>query len=467
MTTPKVNIMDATVFAKRRSLFWRIHLWAAFIATPFALVGALTGILYIFTPQIETVLHGHLDRVTPASTRLSLDALAALAQRAAPQGATLRYLVTPGAQDVSVRAYFGPSGGKPPKAAAADGEHAEHQGGGAKEGGEAPARPVKMDHRIPQGTIIYLDPYSGEVLGSHGEMDRFGTWSKRLHSSLLQGNDWRWLLELSTSWVLVMLLTGVYLWWPRGGQPAWPQTGLRGRVGWRQWHAFSGVLLSVMALVILTTGLTWSQHAGQQIKTAADWMGQGSPQAPKNLRSKGQTGQPLLGWQQVWESVRAHAPDVSYQITPPKRTDEPWRITNFDRGQPTKRFTLLMDGYSGEKLYYHGWESFTLFNKATAVGIPFHRGEFGWWNQALLLVLGWAVVWWLVSGWVMFLQRNRQGLLGLPRLMPGAWRSVPVPAWLTGGVFLLLMPVWGWSVAVVGLIELGLAWRGSRTLVPA
>lgn len=457
--------MDIRVLAQRKSLFWRIHLWAAFIATPFALIGALTGILYIFTPQIESVLHGHLDQVKPEQSRLSLDALVALAQRAAPEGAPLHYTVTPEQADQSVRAYFGPAGASPRKAMAADSEHAEHQAAGMKEGTPATAKKAGMDHRIPQGTIVYLNPYSGEVLGSHGEMDRFSTWSKRLHSSLLQGNDWRWMLELSTSWILVMLLTGVYLWWPRGGQHALPQTGLNGRVGWRQWHAFSGVLLSVIALVILTTGLTWSRQAGQQIKAAADWMGQGSPQAPKDLRTQAQPGQALLGWQQVWENTQAQAPDVSYQITPPKHTNEPWRIANFDRSQPTKRFTMLMDGHSGQALYYHGWESFTAFNKATAIGIPFHRGEFGWWNQALLLVFGLGVLWWLVSGWVMFFKRNRQGVLGLPRVMPGALRQVPVMAWLTACVLLVGMPVWAWSVGAVILAEAWLAWRSPQARV--
>jgi uncharacterized iron-regulated membrane protein len=433
--------MDSKVLAQRKSLFWRIHLWAAFIATPFALIGALTGILYVFTPQIEAVVHDHLDRVEPAPMRLSLDALVAVAQRAAPQGAPLRYMVAPDEADQSVRAYFGPVG------------PASHHG---------------MDHRLPQGTIMYLNPYNGEVLGSHGEMDRFGTWSKRLHSSLLQGNNWRWMLELSTSWVLVMLLTGVYLWWPRAGQSALPQGGLGERKGWRQWHAFTGVVLSLITLVILTTGLTWSRYSGQQIKAAADWAGQGSPETPKNLRSQaiqpGQQGTvPVqLGWQQVWDAARTQAPAVSYQISPPKQADDVWRITNFDRGQPEKRFTLLMDGYSGQKLYYHGWESFTLFNKATAIGIPFHRGEFGWWNQVLLLVFGVGVVWWLISGWVMFFKRKRQGLLGLPRLLPGAWRSVPMPACVTALVLLLAMPVWAWSVGAVCVAEGWLAWRGKR-----
>lgn len=457
--------MDTKLLVQRKSVFWRVHLWAAFIATPFALIGALTGMLYVLTPQIEGALHGHLDRVAPAASRLSLDDLVGLARRAAPEGAALRYVVTPVEADQSVRFYFDPADEKPGSATRTGGEHAEHQAANMPVGVVAPAVLAKMDHRLPQGSIVYLNPYNGEVLGMHREMDRFSMWSKRLHSSLLQGNDWRWMLELSTSWVLVMLITGVYLWWPRAEQTALPRTGLTGRLGWRQWHAFTGVALSVITLIILSTGLTWSRYTGAQIKALAESVGQGSPQSPKNLRSLQQVNQTPLGWQQIYEAVRAQAPSVSYQIAPPKRADDVWRISNFDRGQPTSRFTLQMDGYSGQALYYRAWDSFTLFNKATAVGIPFHRGEFGLWNQALLLVFGSGVVWWLVSGWFMFFKRRRQGFLGLPRVQPGAWRTVPVPAWLTAVAFLPAMPVWAWSVGAVCLVEVVLAWRGVRTQV--
>ena len=50
---------------QRRSALWRIHFWAALLASPFALAAALTGLLYVFTPQIEHRLYAHLDQVTP------------------------------------------------------------------------------------------------------------------------------------------------------------------------------------------------------------------------------------------------------------------------------------------------------------------------------------------------------------------------------------------------------------------
>ncbi|HAT33461.1 MAG TPA: PepSY domain-containing protein, partial [Janthinobacterium sp.] len=75
-----------SLFARRVSLFWRIHFWAALIASPFALVAALTGILYIFTPQIEAALYRGLEQTTPAVVMRPLDEAVAAATAAAPPG---------------------------------------------------------------------------------------------------------------------------------------------------------------------------------------------------------------------------------------------------------------------------------------------------------------------------------------------------------------------------------------------
>ena len=74
------SLTMGSLTARRRSLFWRIHFWAALIASPFALVATLTGLLYIFTPQIEAHLYGRLERVAPQGTRLPLDAAVAAAR---------------------------------------------------------------------------------------------------------------------------------------------------------------------------------------------------------------------------------------------------------------------------------------------------------------------------------------------------------------------------------------------------
>jgi uncharacterized iron-regulated membrane protein len=101
----------------------------------------------------------------------------------------------------------------------------------------------------------------------------------------------------------------------------------------------------------------------------------------------------------------------------------------------------VLNAYDGSVLYRVGWERQTAFGKATAVGIPFHRGELGIWNQVLLFVFAAGVLFSLVSGWVMFFKRRRAGLLGLPRLLPGAWRAAPAFAVVLGVALCTLLPL--------------------------
>jgi uncharacterized iron-regulated membrane protein len=446
--------------AQRRSLFWRIHFWAALIASPFALVATLTGMLYIFTPQIEAQLYGQLERVAPQGARLPLDAAVnaanEAAMRAAPAGFEVQAVAPPARPEDAVRVSFGrPAGG--------GGAHAGH-------GQPAPAAaaPASASQRPGPGgdrITVFVDPYRARVLGIQRDRDRFSEWARRLHSRLLQGDSLRWMIELAASWMLVMLLTGVYLWWPHNGEAALPRTRVRGRAGWKQWHAFLGVLLGVLSLAMVLTGITWSRYAGENVRALRDWAGQASPQVPGRLHSMPH-GAPL-GWQQAWDRTRALVPDTPPQLTPPRGPHGVWRAGSADKRHPASRFDLVLNAYDGQVLYYAGWERQTAFGKATAVGIPFHRGELGIWNQVLLFVFAASVLFSLVSGWVMFFKRRRAGLLGLPKLLPGAWRATPPAAVLLAVALCALMPLLALSAAAVLAVEAALGWRRRESTAPA
>ncbi len=443
-----------SLIARRKSLFWRIHFWAALIASPFALIAALTGILYIFTPQIEQALYADLDHVKPVGTAASLDAAVASARNAMPHDAMLRFVVPALEANDSVKVFFMLPD---PAANAPADEHAAHHHGPAQTMTMAstPNRSV----RSKPNTVVYVNPYGATVLGTMAEDERFGTWAKRLHSSLLQGEGWRWMIELAASWLMVMLLTGVYLWWPRNNDRALPQRGAKGRKAWAQWHGFLGLALSVMSFVILTTGLTWSKYAGDQVRLARDSIGQTPPQAPRNARSTPIDGVAPMTWQMAADAARRQAPAIALQLTAPRNASGTWRVNNYDRSQPEKRIDMVLDAYSGKALFRAGWNDQTVFSKATGIGIPFHRGEFGLWNQLLLLIFGLGIVFSLVSGWIMFFKRRKAGTSGLPKLLPGAWRATPVAAWLSAAIMCFVMPLLALSAAFVLALEILLHYR--------
>jgi uncharacterized iron-regulated membrane protein len=434
--------LPRTAPAAGRSALWRLHAVAALLATPVLVLATITGLIYLPTPQIERWQDGHLDRVAAAPWR-PLDPLVASAQAAAPEGWVLRHVAPPSQPGESLRVQFAPPGGHRPA-----GEHAGHAGHGA-----APTTPVN----------VFIDPGTGAVLGTQADDARFNHWAKRLHSQLLQGEGWRWLIEWAATCLLVMLLTGLALALPTLARTLQAQ-GLQGRAAWRRWHVLGGVALAGLSLVIVLTGLTWSQTAGGQVRALRDWAGQAPPKVPKDLRSApAAEGAQPLSWQAVWTLAHAQAPAIRLQLAPPKGADGVWRVSTIDRTQPTRRQELALDARSGAVLWRSGWAELPAFAQATAVGIPFHRGEFGLWNQALLLLFALGLLGSVLTGWVMAWRRWRAGGLLLPRM--GAWRDVRWrwPALAATVALCALVPL----LAPLLLIYLALGLRAPRAAASA
>lgn len=77
-------------------------------------------------------------------------------------------------------------------------------------------------------------------------------------------------VELAASWAIVMILTGLYLWWPRQSERLAGLLDIRLRQGkrmfWRDLHAVTGVWVSAFALFLLLTGLPWAKSWGGYLK---------------------------------------------------------------------------------------------------------------------------------------------------------------------------------------------------------
>ena len=87
-----------------------------------------------------------------------------------------------------------------------------------------------------------------------------------LHGELLAGAVGSYLVETAACWAIVMILTGLYLWWPRGRKSLagvlYPRLKGSGRVFWRDVHATAGIWVSDFALGLILTGLPWAKGWG-------------------------------------------------------------------------------------------------------------------------------------------------------------------------------------------------------------
>ncbi|MFM0591597.1 PepSY-associated TM helix domain-containing protein [Paraburkholderia dilworthii] len=223
---------------------WRWHFYAGLFVMPFLVVLAITGTLYCFQPQIEPLLYPHRLIVEPqAVPRLTEDRLLGKARAAMPKDA------------VAVTAAIA----------------------------SAPDRSTEFVFRLANGEkeSVYLNPYSGEVLGTLSVENRFMQVDRMLHRKLLLGKPGELLMELAACWTLVMIGTGVALWWPREKTTARaalvPRFALRGRPLWKNLHAVMGIWLALGALAFVLSGLPWTGSWGKQFKALATAANLGAP----------------------------------------------------------------------------------------------------------------------------------------------------------------------------------------------
>ncbi|MFM0010388.1 PepSY-associated TM helix domain-containing protein [Paraburkholderia sediminicola] len=223
---------------------WRWHFYAGLFVMPFLVVLAITGTLYCFQPQIEPLLYPHRLIVEPQATPwLTEDALLAKARAAMPADA--RAVTAPIAR--------------------------------------APNRSTEFIFRLADGEkqSVYLNPYSGEVLGTLSVERRVMQVDRMLHRKLLLGKPGELLMELAACWTLVMIGTGIALWWPREKTTARaalvPRFSLQGRALWKNLHAVMGIWLALGALIFVLSGLPWTGSWGKQFKALATAANLGAP----------------------------------------------------------------------------------------------------------------------------------------------------------------------------------------------
>jgi uncharacterized iron-regulated membrane protein len=426
---------------------WRWHFYAGIFCIPFVAVLAISGAIYLFKAELE----GWQER--------SYDTLGGGGDQAPPS-----------AQISAALAAFP---------------------GGRFENYELPAAPgaaARVIVRTDTGPIrAYVDPQSLAVLGTVNERDRFMKQVFRLHGELLMGNRGSNLVELAACWTIVMVLTGLVLWWPRQRRGlagvVWPRLHGGRRLFWRDMHAVTGVWISLVTLALLFSGLPWAKFWGDSFKAARRWTGTaaarqdwsndggraegaGAAGAARGGEHAGHGGHGGGGRRTLPEELSAAdlaAVDVVAAAVTPLRLDAPvvlapapggkgqWSAKSTTANRP-RRVDLVVDGTSGEIVRRDDFASKHPIDKVVAVGIAFHEGRlFGWPNQLLLLLTAAGLVLVCVSAMWLWLRRRDPGRLGAPPPGISPQRSVPLVAAVVGlGV---LLPLFGLSLVAVLLLE--------------
>jgi uncharacterized iron-regulated membrane protein len=396
---------------------WRWHFYAGLITTPILLTVAITGGLYVFIDELKPMMYPHLMRSTlPTGSVRTLDEMLTEVRRAYPQ-----------AQVVSAA---------------------------------EPRRPglnAEFGVKIPEGTrTAYVDPGTGTVAGLYDEPNSFFGIVLALHRRLLAGSVGRLIVEIAVSWGVVLLMTGLYLWWPRRAghaHPAWQGVWLPRCSGpWnmilRDWHSVIGFYTLVTAAFVLTTGLFFTQWFG----AGFNWLNKqvhGQPAALANPpHSKVSESASPLSLDRAKTAAEPHLPGVGpLRLQLPTKPNETFRVSRVDFSKPTWKTTVHLDAYSGEVLAAPGWDDAPFLQKVRLSVYPIHVGSiFGMSTKVLAVLTCLALVVLCITGVWMWWRKRPRGTWGLP-----APSDVRMPYPLIGCTVLFgaLLPAAGASFAVV------------------
>ncbi len=393
--------MEGAAFrsSKLYRTIWRWHFYAGLLVIPFAILLAITGGIYLFKDEIDSVVSAKRLYVAEAqATPLPASEIIKRAN-AAVAGTPVKYTPAPAAE-----------------------------------------RSAEVAIKTEQGNVsVYVNPYDGAVLGSVHEEWKLMNIVRRLHSLAWFGKVANHLIEIAAGWMIVLIVTGIYLWWPRGdGGVASVRGSPKRRVFWRDLHAVTGAFAGFIVLFLAISGMPWSAFWGAQLNKQMTAHGMGYP--PELWDNVPGSTVPLkhhgeVGWTVENSPVPKSEPDKGtpigidkavaiaegagiakgYTMEIPATPEGVFTASVFPENLAEQRLVHI-DQYSGKPLVDLEFAEFGTGAKIVEWGISVHQGqEWGLFNQLLMLAGCIALITASITGITMWWKRRPVGKIAAPQ----------------------------------------------------
>jgi uncharacterized iron-regulated membrane protein len=418
---------------------WRWHFFAGLLVIPFMLNLAITGSLYLFKDEINNTFFAYRNVVADTGFIATPSAIIRSAEAEVPGSTASAYREAPDATHSAMVTVSSDAG----------------------------------------STLVFVNPHDGKVLGQVASDNEFNWVVKKIHSLDYFGKYANRLVEIVGGFALMLVVTGIYLWWPRR------QTGgvlsVRGtpskRVFWRDTHAVTGIIAGVMIFFLAATGMPWSGYWGGNVNAWLTTHGYGYPaELWDNVPQSNKVTQDVLsksGW--IVENAPVPQSAKAGESAPPIGIDAAVAVAHKEGMEPgfeialpgsdtgvytaaiypdnlDKERTLHIDQYSGRPLIDISYPQYPALGRLIEWGINVHQGqEWGTFNQILMLVTCLSIILMSVSAVIMWWKRRPSGRLGVPPAPPR--KSVYVGLWAVAIAFGLAFPMTGIAIVVMILID--------------
>ncbi|APG49082.1 PepSY-associated TM helix domain-containing protein [Phaeobacter porticola] len=427
---------------------WRWHFYTGLFVIPFLTALALTGLAMLWIAWIDG-RDGELTAVVQQAQAVPLSVQADAALTTVPDG-VLRQYVAP--READLAALF------------------------------------RVDHN-GDAIMVAVDPYTAKVVETFPRRSGWYDFADGLHSDLMLGVTGDRLLETAASLSLVLIATGLYMWWPRtiGWRRALLPSPGHGRSLWKSLHGVTGIWVSLFLVLFLVSGLAWAGiWGGKMVQAwsqfpAEKWdnvplsddthasMDHARREVPWALE---QTPMPASGSDAGvigiadmpvdLDSVDALARQIGfagrYQLSVPRNDSGVWTLSrdsmSTDSNNPTSDRTVHIDRHTGKILADVQFADYSWAGKAMAVGIALHMGTLGLWSVLANTLVCVSVLFLCVSAVVLWWKRRpvkarRLSAPPMPKELP-LWRG----AVFVGLAVSMAFPMAGLALLTVLLLDL-------------
>lgn len=364
---------------------WRWHFYAGIFCIPFVILLSITGAIYLFKPYYESWQERHYHQLPESGVRLTANEQIQAAINAIPNGKLLSYRLPQTTNEA-----------------------------------------VLINVQADSSWQVFVNPYTGAVLGKQENSWQLMNIVKTIHGELLLGTTGSILVELAACWAIVLIVSGLYLWWPRNANGMagviYPRLREGKRTFWRDLHAVTGIWISSLALFLLITGLPWALVWGAALKEVRaidfsqqqDWT-QSRAQEHQHGRAQASAVFNLTPEILATAQTLQLAPPVELSIAEPMFNR--WKVSSQTQNRPQRMDVWISSQGNIEK--QSGFAEKKMIDKAIGVGIAAHEGYlFGWFNLLLGVLTCAGLILISVSGFILWRKRKPDSVLGAPPIMP-------------------------------------------------
>ena len=348
----------------RAALSW-LHLWVGLVAgTLFALVG-LTGSVLVFHDDLLRMQHPQLEGHAPVADG---EVLAGILERWGPKGLGSLHFPEPAGAGLPVwqgyfddghRAYFAPADGA-----------------------------LLLERHASSDVLLFLQEFHIDLLGGEAGHQVLGV----------------------VGWIgFGLLLTGVYLWWPRFGTlRAHLKMHARPPVRrWLTWHRSVGVFLLPLLLLSTLTGVGMVYHAGFRSVLTGVFGGAPAPAAPDVPA----VGDAAPDWPRILATAGTALPYARLTRTSPAEPGSDvigFRARGEEEWHPNGRSLVYVDRAGRQVLLAHDATAQAYGARLTEAIYPLHIASVGGgWFRWLTFLGGLVPAFLLVTGFLFW--RRRRG----------------------------------------------------------